>query len=151
AVREELLKPVRVEDPQLGVLTLNRALGWYEGEIAWCARTVPLKVSPEAPERPEAALDVARALAADAERWRDRVEDFAVQALLGLKNDNWLEDDEAPVDEAGFKARMTLTSITADEGGTFSFWHDDGDLFWGHAILVTGDLDTGPTDADIPG
>jgi hypothetical protein len=29
--------------------------------------------------------------------------------------------------------------------------HDDGDLFWGHSIQVTGTLDEGPTDADISG
>lgn len=151
AIREALLQPVRIEDPVLGVLTLDRALDWYEGEISWCDHRVRLTVSPSSTEHPEAAMQVARELLADAERWRTRVEDYAVAALLSLKNDTWLGDEEIPFDAPTFKSRMRLTSIGVSEGGGFSFWHDDGDLFWGHSILVTGDLASGPTDADIPG
>ncbi|GAB5542876.1 MAG: hypothetical protein SangKO_026360 [Sandaracinaceae bacterium] len=46
---------------------------------------------------------------------------------------------------------MTLTTLGVGEGGGFSFWHDDGDLFWGHSILIEGDLESGPSGADIPG
>jgi hypothetical protein len=46
---------------------------------------------------------------------------------------------------------MRLTSITVGHGGRFTFWHEDGDLFWGHSITVSGTLAKGPTDADIPG
>ncbi|TWU34194.1 hypothetical protein [Novipirellula artificiosorum] len=30
-------------------------------------------------------------------------------------------------------------------------WFDDGDLFWGHAIMVSGDVENGPDDAGIHG
>jgi hypothetical protein len=50
-----------------------------------------------------------------------------------------------------FGSRMTLTSITIEETGSFEFWHDDGDLFWGHSIQISADVANGPTDADIPG
>jgi len=46
---------------------------------------------------------------------------------------------------------MTLRSITLEQGGVFEFWHDDGDMFGGHSIMVRGTLQDGPTDADIPG
>ena len=53
--------------------------------------------------------------------------------------------------EKQFKNRMSLESITVYTDGTFEFWHDDGGLFWGHSILISGDLVKGPIDADIPG
>lgn len=151
AVRVELTRPVVIEDPDLGPLTLDRRFAWYQGEIEWCGRKLRLTVSPDDPDRPEAALAVARALLADAETWRARIEDYAVEQLLDLKNRTWLDDDEEPVDAAGFKSRMTLTTLGVREGGGFSFWHDDGDLFWGHSILIEGDLESGPTGASIPG
>jgi hypothetical protein len=46
---------------------------------------------------------------------------------------------------------MTLQSVSTYADDSFGFWHDDGDLFWGHAIQVTGSLKEGPKDADIPG
>jgi hypothetical protein len=46
---------------------------------------------------------------------------------------------------------MTLESITVTPDGSFDFWHNDGDLFYGHSIQVSGNLSQGPTHADIPG
>lgn len=46
---------------------------------------------------------------------------------------------------------MKLEAITVRPNGEFEFWHDDGDLFWGHSILISGDLNHGLEDADIPG
>jgi hypothetical protein len=46
---------------------------------------------------------------------------------------------------------MTPSSITLTPDGGFEFWHDDGDLFWGHAIRIGGTLAAGPDSADIPG
>ncbi len=46
---------------------------------------------------------------------------------------------------------MTLTSISLSHDGEFEFWYDDGGLFWDHAIVISGDLKDGPTDATIAG
>jgi hypothetical protein len=53
-----------------------------------------------------------------------------------------------PVD---FQKQMKLQSINVAGDGRFEFWHHDGDLFWGHAIQISGTLKDGLTDADIPG
>ena len=73
----------------------------------------------------------------------------AVHALLPLKNESWLGEDESTITAVQF--RMTLDSIIVHPDGSFEFWHTDGDLFWGHSIQVTSSLSEGPTDADIPG
>jgi hypothetical protein len=46
---------------------------------------------------------------------------------------------------------MKLTSISIGSEGTFEFWHNDGDLFYGHSIQIGGSLAKGLTRADIPG
>ena len=46
---------------------------------------------------------------------------------------------------------MKIESITVHPDGGFEFWHNDGDLFWGHSILISGSLVEGPNSADIPG
>jgi hypothetical protein len=43
---------------------------------------------------------------------------------------------------------MTLEAITVYPEGSFDFWYNDSDLFWGHSIQIGGDL---TEDADIPG
>ena len=96
-------------------------------------------------------LEVAKALWRDHDDWREKIESFAVAKLLCLKNETWLEEDEPPISESEFIERMSLQSISVYPDGSFEFMHDDGDLFWGHAIQVTGNLHDGPTDADIPG
>ena len=45
---------------------------------------------------------------------------------------------------------MKLQSIVFYPDGDFNFWYDDGDLFWGHSIAISGNLE-GLKDADIPG
>jgi hypothetical protein len=74
-----------------------------------------------------------------------------VQALLPLKNESWLAEGEVDVTADQFKGRMALESITVHPDGSFEFWHNDGDLFWGHSIQISGCLSKGPTGADIPG
>ena len=96
-------------------------------------------------------LAVARQLWADQEGWQERITACAMKELLGLKNGTWLGDDEAEVSEQEFARRMILQTVSVDRDGSFEFWHDDGDLFFGHSIRVSGNLKDGPNDAGIEG
>ena len=40
---------------------------------------------------------------------------------------------------------MTLESIAVYPDGKLEFWFDDGDLFFGHWMSVSGNLSDGPT------
>ena len=50
-----------------------------------------------------------------------------------------------------FMARMELDAVQMRETGAFEFWFNDGDMFWGHAIHVTGSLENGPEEAQMEG
>ena len=147
----ELQKPVTHEDDVFGTFTLNRRANWYAAEVVWNGTAVRLRLSATEPSELEPTLETARALWGEQVEWNDRIRDFAVEKLLALKNNNWLDEDEAELSADDFKGKMTLKSVTVCSDGEFEFWHDDGDLFCGHAIQICGNLSNGLTDADIPG
>jgi hypothetical protein len=71
--------------------------------------------------------------------------------LLEVKNGSWLNEGELPMSEAQFMRKMKLESITVEEDGSFDFWFEDGDIFWGHSIEVRGDQERGFFDAGFHG
>jgi hypothetical protein len=146
-----LQQPVRIKDKTFGTFTLDRSVDGYEGRAAWNGQRVRLSLSAHEPADVERALQVARTLWRAQKTWRAKVLAYAVKQLLPLKNDNWLGDDERPLTAKQFQARMKLESITVSPDGSFEFWHDDGDLFWGHSIQIMGSLAKGLYHADIPG
>jgi len=151
AIAVELQQPVVFSDDVFGDLVLDRSIEWFESETKWNGETVRLTF-PVNDERPdETALMTAKTLWSDQAAWKERTEQFAVKELLELKNGAWLEDDESEFTAERFIAAMTLTSISICPEGEFEFWYDDGDLFWGHSIMVSGNLQDGPTDAGIHG
>jgi hypothetical protein len=66
-----------------------------------------------------------------------------------LHNDTWNEGDE--IDAATFKSRMSLESIVIYPSGGAEIYYGDGDLFWGHTILVGLTEDLSFRDATIAG
>lgn len=151
AILEELQKPKIFEDDRFGTFTFDRRIRWYSAPIRWASEMIDLTLNAEEPDDIETCLKIALGLWSQESFWKTRIEDYAVQELLPLKNDVWLGDDETEFSPEEFKNRMTLQSISIYPNGDFEFWHGDGDLFWGHSIQISGNLANGPTAADIPG
>lgn len=147
----ELQEPVSFADPQFGRFTLDRRVDWYEATPDWCGGSIRFTISAGTPEEMEKSLTVARRLWAEQEDWKRKITACATKELLGLKNDSWLDEDEPEVSEQEFARKMALKSVSVEADGTFEFWHDDGDLFWGHSVMVSGNLEDGPKDAGIHG
>ena len=148
---KRLQEPVTFLDAVLGTFTLDRRINWYEGTTDWNGQTITLDLHVSENGEVAEAAAAARTLCVDPKSWGRRINEFAVAKLLSLKNFDWLGEDEAEVSAAEFVRRMKLTAITVWPDGDFDFWHDDGDLFSGHSIQISGSLSEGPTRADIPG
>jgi hypothetical protein len=146
-----LQEPILLHVPTLGRLEYIRRFGEFEGRAEWCGRVVAVSLRCANPDDPAAVLQAAARLFTEQAEWDGRVREYAVGKLLPLKNGSWLEEDEAELSAGTFLSKMTLETISVEESGDFSFWHNDGDLFWGHAIHISGSLSEGVTDADIPG
>lgn len=147
----ELKKPFTYQDERFGTLTYDRQMSWYSADVTWSRKTVELNIHVDKAEEIDASLRIANGLWDNEPSWHDRIQEYAVQKLLPLKNESWLDDDETEISPAEFKAKMTLESISVSADGKFEFWHNDGNLFLGHSIQISGNLSEGLTDADIPG
>jgi hypothetical protein len=62
-----------------------------------------------------------------------------------------LEENEDPVDTETFVSRLSPQSVAVGEDGRVQVFFGDGDLFWGHAIIVAMNDALEPTDAEIAG
>lgn len=144
-----LQEPVTFEHPVFGTCTLDRKVDWYSADALWNGARVQLHLNES--DEIQGALETALALWERQTEWAEQVRAFAVQKLLPLKNDFWLSEGEPKLTSQEFAARMTLTAISVDPSGFFEFWHDDGEMFGGHSIQISGTLSEGLTDADIPG
>lgn len=146
-----LQKPVTFEDPMFGAFTLDRRINWFSGKALWNGASVKINLDAKETSEVQAALKTAQALWQSQADWDQRIRDYAVMRLLPRKNEDWLGEDEDELLPEQFKERMKLESITVNPDGEFDFWFNDGDLFWGHAIQISGSLSKGPTRADTPG
>ena len=153
AILEEQKKPVSIWVPELGTFTLNRLVNWFEAEVEWLGQPARLDIDRE--EDWDACVEQAKALMAGQKGWDEKVRSFAADQLLEQAND-WAQDaaeGEEPeeITREQFMERLELDAVQISADGRFEFWFNDGDLFWGHAIHVTGSLDQGPEMAQMEG
>lgn len=151
ALARELQQPEVVEDSRLGEFVLDRSLNWFVGDQLWAGKRVRLNLSMDDSNSIEQPLAVATQLWDSEMEWNAKVIERAIHDLLPLKNDVWLGEGETELDADHFRMRISLEAITVYPNGAFEFWYDDGDLFWGHSIMVGGSLDGGLDSAGIHG
>ena len=160
AILDEYHKPMVIQDEVLGELTLDKDYDAFEGEIQWCGKGVRLSLEVNAESKPSwtRARNAAKRLVTDQETWDKAMRDFAAKNLTGLAN-NWLSQDEesardpetAPITEEEFAQRILLTEVSVSPGGRFTAYYNDDDMFWGHAVEVSGSLKKGITYANLAG
>ena len=155
AILEEQKKPVSLWVDGLGTFTLNRQVNWFEAEVDWLKTEVSITFDQEDEEEMKQSQNTAKALLDHAADWDRRVRECAADELLAsanVGNQEMEEDGETPtITREQFMERMELESIEVMADGSFQFWFADGDLFYGHSIWVSGDLENGPSKASIEG
>lgn len=129
--------------PVLGALGFDQNLDWWEGQVAFGGAQISVYVSAGGPET----FDAAAAILGRADCHRLRA--FAAQELLALHNESWLQDGDVALSVDEFVARLQPVSFCVEGGDGASFDFDDGDLFWGHAVVVEVDRDGQPISAEM--
>lgn len=143
ALRDEMLKPVYYTDEKLGTFTLDRSVQTFEKSIVWAKEEGKLYFDHDEPQEMTAALATAHTLFDDELKWSHSIRSFAAEELLDLANDWLADDEEAELDEITteiFISKLELSSISVSANGDFTIYFYDGDMFWGHVIIVEGNV-----------
>jgi hypothetical protein len=59
--------------------------------------------------------------------------------MIKLKNEVWLEEEELPITSESFRNRVKITTIRFYDDLSSEIYCDDGDIFWGHTIVINID------------
>lgn len=147
------LQPIVLNDQQ-GTFTLDRSFGQFAGQIAWPTGEVSVSLeidetSQEGAETCEDAMATLARITADADidaRWRS----YAASVLTELANE-WRDDEDAPIAEADFASRISLSELNVSPDGSVTPYYRDGNLFFGHVIIIDVEPDGSLSDASIAG
>jgi len=148
-IAHELKGKVNINTELFGELNYDSTVHWYQGISNWKGAKIEVSFSIDGNWKINKGLQVATKIWKEQNIWEEKVKEYAVKKLLKLKNDSWIEEEEERVNSIEFRKLMRLESITFDSDGSFKFWYNDGDLFWGHSIQISGNLIEGLTEAGI--
>lgn len=156
---EELLiqyqKPVTIHPAGCGELLLDKSLGSFDGTCQWNGEEclVHLDVDEEGAETAEDALRTLEILFAQSEEWDRQARELAASELTDNAND-WQDDsgEDAPeITKEDFAGRLSISELCISTDGEFEIYYNDDDMFWGHVIIVSGNLEEGLDDATMAG
>ncbi|MFN6460867.1 MAG: DUF2262 domain-containing protein [Nostoc sp. DedVER02] len=139
-----------IKDEILGYLRYNSELDWYESQLFFYETQLSISLSIDDNDNVESALNRASSVIPELKDYAKRAKEYAVEQLLNLKNETWLDEGEALTSEK-FKSRMTLEALVFCPEGKVEFYYNDGNLFFGHYILIKMDKYNYFVDASIHG
>ena len=101
----------------------------------------------------KAALETWKLLIADSREWDDKARKYAAEEMTDNANDWALDADEnaEEMTKEDFAKRLIISEVCVSGDGNFEIFYDDDDMFWGHVVIVSGNIETGIDDAYIAG
>jgi len=144
-------RPLTIDVPGFGALRLNRRHNSYETQIVIGRNKVTLAVNVDKPQTVRALCGKLAKLGFEKVKFQELLLDLLERDLLRLKNENWLDEGRKPLTSTAFRRMFTLQAIEISKNGRLECIFDDGDAFFGHDVVVYGDLTTGPRHADLYG
>jgi hypothetical protein len=125
-----------MNDAELGDLTWNEQLEWWEGSIRMTSpKEFELFVLARSSLVADRSITAdARAAIARIRTAEDACRSYACGELLEIHNSEWSEGSIISAGE--FKRRLEPDSVEVHESGYSEVHFRDGDLFWGHSVGV---------------
>lgn len=149
-------KPVVIHPEHCDELLLNKSLGMFCGNGTWNGEQcrINLDVDGEQKECAEDALETLKKLISNCADWDQKARSYAATELTDNANDWQQEDEEGEyeeITEETFAKRLTISEICASLNGDFEIYYEDDDMFFGHVVIVSGNIENGINDATIAG
>ncbi|MDR2497732.1 MAG: DUF2262 domain-containing protein [Tannerellaceae bacterium] len=148
-ILKKQVKPVMCLDKLLGTFILDKRRNVYTNKIKWNDHSVTLEIENYTGQQLANAFMIAKSLVKDQTIWHLRIIEFAARRLVKIKNKIWLDADETEIKKEAFMQRIKLESIYVSLKDQFKFYFNDGDIFWGCPIIVSGNLQKGPMQAKV--
>ena len=144
----EYKKEVSVNSAVLGKLILNKQLNCFETTVDWCGKNAGFSVNDNIDEN----LTTAEYFYRNRHEWDKKAREYASKCLTELANDWQYQEaeDENEVIEITvkeFSERLEINDITIYADGNFNIYYADDDMFWGHTVIVSGNISTGFNEA----
>lgn len=147
-ILEDYNKDVILEDNDCGMFILERQFNWFSGTVDWMGDecSVLLECDEEDGDTAIKALAEFKKIFTNIDKWDSKFRKFAAKNLTELAND-WLEesdeDDEEPdeITEEEFADRISISELTIGSEGDYEAFYNDDDMFWGHIIIIDGNID----------
>jgi hypothetical protein len=147
--------PVTLHSEAFGDMVLDKELLWFTVEKQWRRKPVQINLKmQDENEDPAEGLALLEQFWKKKANWDKKLRVFAAKELLALANEWASSDDEHPGrvwTEESFANALKNESITMYTDGSFEMWYDDGGIFFGHAVVVYGDVRNGATKAKMEG
>ena len=136
-------------------LELDKSLGMFYGEGKWNGEEcqINLDVDEEGAETAKDALNTLQKLLENCLEWDDKARKYAAEELTDNAND-WAQDDDENAEEITreeFAKRLIISEICVSTDGDFEIFYEDDDMFWGHVVIVSGNIENGIDDATMAG
>lgn len=155
AILEESMKPVYYNDEILGEFEMNKSVKVFGKDVSWDGEDGDLCFDwNEDEDVMKRSLQTAHALFKNELEWNAKIRDYASSEMLELANEWLKDDDDAKVDEITkdmFIRLMEFESMSVHQDGSFEMYFSDGDMFWGHCIIVEGNVNAEFDSAYIAG
>lgn len=151
-ILKEYRKPVIIIDEKLGKFELNKDYGSFNGNVNWLGKNISVSLNVDIDNKKSwtKALKTVQVLHDQQEEFNLEFVKFYGEKLTDLAND-WLEDGNEKITKNDFINRISLSEIIVDFKGNYNAFYDDGDMFDGHTIDVSGNIKTGINSANITG
>ncbi len=145
-------EPVTIEDDILGTLTLDKQYFDLSTQISFgLNKDVCICVDVDNEDRDSwvEPINIARQLVQNAEKLDVDMRKFAAEELTGDAND-W-QENLPEITQEQFAKRITLESLHVYDDGDYTAYYDDDNMFYGHVVVVDGNIDTGFDSSYIEG
>ncbi|MGA3268967.1 MAG: DUF2262 domain-containing protein [Verrucomicrobiota bacterium] len=125
---------MKCTDEQLGELTYDANIGWWEGRVT-LASGASFALYVHTPGRGDNSITAGARAGFEKMRSSERiVREFAASKLLSVHNDTWNQGEE--IDASEFMRRLVPAAIQVWPNGNAEISFGDDNLFWGHEVGV---------------
>ena len=144
----EAQKFIKIEG--VGSFEFDHEMQFYSRNINWLDKEITLIIDVEEQNEITDELNTLRRLLGNKEKYSQTVWEYAIEKILGLKNESWLNPEEKPMTKEEFMEKVELESIRIyrEDGFEFGF-NEREDIFNGGYFLISGTTKKGGNGYDI--